>query len=174
MIHVIRIRLVAAVAVVALGGIASGAAADRGYQPFVTDFPHGVAAGASRGAELPIAAKPMAFGTIRTPMTLHVKPGAMIVESFTVAPGGNFGWHVHGSPVAVVVASGTLTVFDPTIDHCTPFKVSKGEAFIEPANHLHLARNDGAKPATVYATYLGVPKRASANKPGQPPAGCDA
>ena len=171
MIHSIRTWLVAAtVAVVTLGGIASVATADEGYRPFVTDFP----SGSETTRQLPIVAKPMAFGSIGTPMTLHVKPGAMIVESFTVAPGGNFGWHTHGAPVAVVVASGTLTVFDPTINHCAPFTVSKGMAFIEPANHLHLARNDGSKPATVYATYLGVPKNAGANKPGQQPAGCEA
>ena len=170
MIHSVRSRLArATVAVAALVAAVSGAAAAGGFQAFVTDFPRGVS-----GGDLPIVAKALAFGTIASPMTVHVKPGAMIVESFTVAPGGNFGWHVHGSPVAVVVASGTLTVFDPTIDHCAPFKVSKGQAFIEPANHLHLARNDGSKPATVYATYLGVPKVANANQAGRQPATCNA
>lgn len=131
-------------------------------------------AAASPGADLPIVAKGLAFGTIQTPMTLTVKPGAMVLESFRVAPGGNFGWHTHGSPVAVVVTSGTLTVFDPTVGGCAPFKVSKGQAFIEPANHMHLARNESARPATLYAMYIGVPKGAGANNPGQQPAGCSA
>jgi quercetin dioxygenase-like cupin family protein len=128
----------------------------------------------SIGGELPIVAQPLAFGQMKTPLTLRVKPGAMVVEKFTVAPGGNFGWHTHGSPVAVVVAAGTLTVYDPTINHCAPFTVSKGQAFIEPANHLHLARNDSTTSATVYAAYLGVPKTATANKAGTQPAGCNA
>ena len=38
----------------------------------------------------------------------------MILETYTIKPGGSFGWHAHGAPVAVVVTAGTLTVFDPT------------------------------------------------------------
>jgi quercetin dioxygenase-like cupin family protein len=132
-----------------------------------------VAAATSFGATPPIVAKARAVGTIASPITVKVKPGAMVVESITINPGGTFGWHTHGAPVAVVVTSGTLTVLDPSINKCTPFKVSKGMAFIEPANHIHLARNDGSKPATVYATYLGVPKGAAPNKPGTQPAGCN-
>jgi quercetin dioxygenase-like cupin family protein len=98
----------------------------------------------------------------------------MILDSITVNPGGNFGWHTHGSPVAVVVTSGTLTVFDPSVNGCAPFKVSKGQSFFEPANHLHLARNDGTTPATLYALYLGVPKGVQPNIPGTQPAGCNA
>jgi quercetin dioxygenase-like cupin family protein len=107
-------------------------------------------------------------------MSLKVKPGALAVEAITVNPGGSFGWHTHGAPVAVVVTSGTLTVFDPTVAKCSPFKVSKGQAFIEPANHIHLARNDTARPATLYATYLGIPKGVHSDKPGTQPAGCNA
>jgi len=132
-----------------------------------------VAATASFGAAPPIVAKGRAVGTIASPITVKVKPGAMVVETITINPGGTFGWHTHGAPVAVVVTGGTLTVLDPSVNNCAPFKVSKGMAFIEPANHLHLARNDGSKPVTVYATYLGVPKGAAANKPGKQPAGCN-
>ena len=133
-----------------------------------------VVAASSFAAAPPIIAKALGVGTIKTPMTLQVKPGAMVVESFRVAPGGNFGWHVHGSAVAVIVTGGTLTVFDPTVNDCAPFKVSKGQAFIEPPNHIHLARNDGTTPATVIATYLGVPKGTEANQPETQPASCNA
>ena len=133
-----------------------------------------VAATSSIGASVPVFAQAVGYGTIKTPMTLKVKPGAMAVESITVNPGGNFGWHTHGAPVAVVVTSGTLTVFDPSIGNCAAFKVSKGQAFIEPANHVHLARNDTTKKATLYATYLGIPKGIQANKPAEQPAGCNA
>ena len=133
-----------------------------------------VLAATSFGAAPPIFARALGAGTINTPMTLTVKPGAMVVDAITVQPGGNFGWHTHGAPVAVVVTSGTLTVFDPSVASCRPFKVSKGMAFIEPANHLHLARNDGTAPARLYVTYLGVPKGALPNKPGTQPAGCAA
>src|SRR6185437_9225639 len=129
-----------------------------------------VAAAAALAAKPPIFAQARALGTIRTPMTLPVKPGAMVLDTITIQPGGNFGWHTHGSPVAVIITSGTLTVFDPTVANCTPFRVSKGQSFIEPANHVHLARNDTSKAVTLYAMYLGIPKGVMPNKPSTQPA----
>ena len=107
-------------------------------------------------------------------MTLQVKSGAMILESFTVAPGGNFGWHTHGSPVAVVVTGGTLTVFDPTIAGCTPFKVSKGPRSSSPQNHVHLARNDGSSHGAALRDVSRSPEAGKPNLPGKQPAGCNA
>ena len=98
----------------------------------------------------------------------------MVLERDHDPPGGSFGWHTHGAPVAVVVKSGTLTVFDPSVDGCKPFTVSKGKAFVEPAGHVHLARNDTKAPVTVYAMYLGLPKAQAANAPAAEPDGCNA
>jgi quercetin dioxygenase-like cupin family protein len=133
-----------------------------------------VAAAAALGAKPPIFAQARAVGTIKTPMTLQVKPGAMVLDTITIQPGGNFGWHTHGSPVAVVITSGTLTVFDPSVASCAPFKVSKGQSFIEPADHVHLARNDTKRPVTLYAMYLGIPKGVQPNHAATEPAGCTA
>jgi quercetin dioxygenase-like cupin family protein len=121
------------------------------------------------GAGTPIVARALGVGTVKTPFTVKAKPGSMIVDSITIKPGGNFGWHTHGSAVAVVITGGTLTVFDPSVSNCAPFKVSKGQSFVEPAGHLHLARNDGAKPVTLYAVYLGVPKGVQPHMPGTQP-----
>jgi quercetin dioxygenase-like cupin family protein len=120
-----------------------------------------------------ILAQPVAVGTMKA-TTIHAQKGSMILESIKIKPGGSFGWHTHGAPVAVVVTGGTLTVFDPTVGACAPFKVSKGQSFVEPANHVHLARNDGTKQVTLYALYLGVPKPAAANAPAAEPSGCSA
>jgi quercetin dioxygenase-like cupin family protein len=106
--------------------------------------------------------------------TIHATTGSMILESIKIAPGGSFGWHTHGAAVAVVVTGGTLTVFDPTVGSCKPFKVSKGQSFVEPANHVHLARNDGKAKVTLYALYLGIPDPAHANTLVASPAGCNA
>jgi quercetin dioxygenase-like cupin family protein len=127
----------------------------------------------SIGAGPPVVAKALALGTMQA-TTVHAKAGAMVLESIKIAPGGSFGWHTHASAVAVVVTGGTLTVFDPGIGGCAPFKVSKGHAFIEPANHVHLARNDGTAPVTVYAMYLGIAKGAAANAAASAPTGCNA
>jgi quercetin dioxygenase-like cupin family protein len=131
-----------------------------------------MAAPSQAGAPL-ILAQPVAVGKMKA-TTIHAQTGSMILESIKIKPGGNFGWHTHGAPVAVVVTSGTLTVFDPTVGACAPFKVSKGQSFVEPANHVHLARNDGKTPVKLYALYLGVPKPAAANLPAPEPAGCSA
>ena len=127
----------------------------------------------SFGEDVPITARVIAAGKIQA-TTIQAQTGTTILESYRVAPGGSFGWHVHGAPVAVVVASGTLTVFDPAVDNCKPFKVSKGLSFVEPANHIHLPRNDGKTPALVYALYLGVPKPADVVRNRPAPAGCRA
>ena len=71
----------------------------------------GVTAAASAGASPPIVATALGAGTLKTPVTLKAKAGAMAVEVIKVAPGGDFGWHTHGSAVAVVITAGTLTVW---------------------------------------------------------------
>lgn len=132
----------------------------------------GVTAAASAGASPPIVATALGAGTLKTPVTLKAKAGAMAVEVIKVAPGGDFGWHTHGSAVAVVITAGTLTVWDPKVAACAPQQYSKGAAFIEPADHLHRARNNGKKPVTLYATYIGLPKGVQPNIAGTAPAGC--
>jgi len=131
------------------------------------------AAAPSFGASVPIVAKVIAAGKIQA-TTIQAQTGTTILESYRVAPGGSFGWHAHGAPVAVVVAAGTLTVFDPAVGNCKPFKVSKGMSFVEPANHIHFARNDGKTTVLVYALYLGLPKAADVVLSKSEPAGCDA
>jgi|tagenome__1003787_1003787.scaffolds.fasta_scaffold20298324_2 quercetin dioxygenase-like cupin family protein len=121
----------------------------------------------------PIVGKPLAKGTMQA-TTIDAQAGSMIFEKITVAPRGSFGWHTHSAPVAVAVAAGTLTVFDPTVNGCAPFKVGKGASFVEPANHVHLARNDGKKPVTVYVVYLGVPAHTGTDAAATKPAGCNA
>jgi quercetin dioxygenase-like cupin family protein len=132
------------------------------------------AAAPAVAAKPPVFAQGRAFGAIKNPTTLKVKPGAMVLDTITIQPGGSFGWHTHSSPVAVIVTRGTLTVLDPSVDHCMPFKVSKGQAFVEAADHVHLARNDTAKPAVVYAMYIGIPTGSHANNASTQPTGCGA
>ena len=127
----------------------------------------------SLGSDAPVFAKALAVGTMK-PTTIHATAGAMILDAITIKHGGSFGWHTHSSPVAVVVTGGTLTVLDPSVANCAPFKVSKGQSFVEPANHVHLARNEGSTPVTLYALYLGVPKGKAANVQAQRPASCKA
>jgi quercetin dioxygenase-like cupin family protein len=127
--------------------------------------------GLALAAGPPVVAAALGVGTLKTPVTIHANAGAMVVDVIRIAPGGDFGWHTHGSAVAVVITAGTLTVWDPTVAACAPQRYSKGAAFIEPAGHLHRARNNGTKPVTLYATYLGL-HGARANIAGAAPVSC--
>ena len=130
-----------------------------------------VAAASSFGGSPPVKAQTLAVGQMKA-TTIQAQTGAAILTRITLPPGSSFGWHAHGAPVAVVVKRGTLTVLDPAIDGCKPFSVGAGAAFVEPAHHPHLARNDGKGPVVAYALYLGVARTADANLPESAPAGC--
>jgi len=125
----------------------------------------------SRSADPPIVARVLAAGSMH-PTTVHTKAGLTVLDSITIKPGGSFGWHTHPAAVEVVVARGTLTLRDPSIRGCAAFTVPKGGAFVERANHVHLARNDTKRPVTVYAMFMGMSKNAVAVRPAEAPAGC--
>ena len=78
----------------------------------------------------------------------------MLVTAITVDPGGTFGWHSHPGPVLVAVSKGTLTVYDATKHGCRRSTVTAGDAFVEDGHHVHLARNEGAVPVELNATFL--------------------
>jgi len=118
-------------------------------------------------------ATPLALATVHQPYSIKVaKPADVIVVKVNVAPGGSFGWHSHRSAVAVAVVSGTLTLYDSSVSQCAPQRISHGQGFVEPPNHVHLARNEGKTPVLLYATYLGSAHGASPNVPASRPANC--
>jgi quercetin dioxygenase-like cupin family protein len=86
-----------------------------------------------------------------------------VMEWAKLAPGASFGWHWHHRPVVVAVTAGTLTVYDSSDPGCKAVRYSAGGGFIEPSNHVHVARNEGSKPVSLYAVYLGVPAEWRAN-----------
>lgn len=78
----------------------------------------------------------------------------IVAIRYTVAPGGYFGWHRHGGPVWVVVAEGTLTLYDADDATCTGTDYELGSAFLDPGDHVHNARNEGTADVVVYATFM--------------------
>ncbi len=68
--------------------------------------------------------------------------------------------------------SGTLTLYDSADKRCTPQRFSAGRGFVEQRGHVHLARNEGRKPAVVLVTYLGLEHGASPDVPAQSPGNC--
>jgi quercetin dioxygenase-like cupin family protein len=63
----------------------------------------------------------------------------------------------------VAVIAGTITLYDSTGPKCTATRYHAGQGFIEPANHIHLARNEGNTKAVIYGTYIGVSPHLRAN-----------
>ena len=82
----------------------------------------------------------------------------VVVQQITIAPGGHTGWHSHPGPVVVLVTAGELTLYMADDRKCRPHGYSAGEAFIDHGRgNVHIARNEGAEPVVLYATYLDVP-----------------
>ena len=95
------------------------------------------------------------IGVPSTNVHLSHKSG-FFMASAIVPPGATFGWHYHRTPIVVAVRAGTLTLYDSSGPKCTPTRYHAGQGFIEPANHIHLARNEGNTRVVLYATYVGV------------------
>jgi quercetin dioxygenase-like cupin family protein len=86
----------------------------------------------------------------------------IVMIKFTVAPGGHFGWHQHGGPLWVVVASGTLGYYSGDDPTCTPVIFEAGSAFMDPGNVTHTAHNEGEDDVVIYVTFMlpegGLPR----------------
>jgi quercetin dioxygenase-like cupin family protein len=143
-----------------------------GFTPLVAT----VVVGAALAAGQPLVkATPLAAASLHQSYSISVRnPAEIVVVKVTVPPGGSFGWHSHPSAVAVAITSGTLTLYDPSYPNCGPRRFTRGQGFVELPDHVHLARNEGTAPVTLYATYLGVPHDASPNLPARTPAHCPA
>jgi quercetin dioxygenase-like cupin family protein len=111
-----------------------------------------------------VTIEPLVHATITDPVRVNdhgIKirtdgPRDALGTKITVVPGGTFGWHTHPGPVFVAVASGTLSLYEPTHHGhgCDKRRVGPGQAFIEGGGDVHLARNEGSEPVQIYATFL--------------------
>ncbi len=113
---------------------------------------------AQAGSE-PITAGVVGSGVLTTRQATVALSGrnGFVMLWTRLAPGASFGWHFHRRPVVVAITAGTLTVYDSADPSCKASRYSAGQGFIEPAGHVHIARNEGTKPVSLYAVYLGVP-----------------
>jgi quercetin dioxygenase-like cupin family protein len=121
----------------------------------------------------PITEKVLGDAGISQRYSIQVtKPADVVVAQATVPPGASFGWHYHRAAVLVVVKSGTLTLYDSADPMCTPQRYSAGQGFTERPHHVHLARNEGARPAVVFVTYLGLKHGVNPDVPAPNPGNC--
>ena len=97
----------------------------------------------------------------------------VIVQQVTVEPGAQTGWHSHHGPVFVVVAAGTMTLYQANDPTCTGETYDTGDVFVDPGQgNVHNARNEGSSGVILYATYLDVPPGAGPAIPGTNPGTC--
>ena len=120
-----------------------------------------------------ITEKVLAAASVSQHYTIGVrKPADVVYAKATIPPGASFGWHSHRAAVAVVVKSGTLTLYDSADQSCTPQRYSAGQGFVEHRNHVHLARNEGAKRVVALVTYLGLKHGVNPDVPAKSPGNC--
>ena len=133
----------------------------------------GTSAAAAASSHPKITEKIVAAGAVAQPYTIDVaKPADVVVAKATVPAGASFGWHSHRAAVAVVVQSGTLTLYDSADAQCTPQRVPAGHGFVEQPNHVHLARNETRHTVTVLVTYLGLEHGVDPDVPASAPGNC--
>ena len=122
--------------------------------------------------------QPIASGSLPESISAKFKPESGVVHTDvtnillikqTIAPGGSTGWHQHGGPIWVVIASGTLTLYDGDDPSCTGVIYPPGSAFMDSGTHTHIARNEGSAEVVVYVTFMlpeGGAPRIDAPAPG--------
>jgi quercetin dioxygenase-like cupin family protein len=110
-----------------------------------------------------VTVEPIGAGTLPSPIdakfklpsgVVHTDVSKITMAKVTIAPAGDTGWHQHGGPIWVVIASGTLTLYDGDDPSCTGVVYPPGSAFMDPGNHTHIARNEGSENLVVYAVYM--------------------
>jgi quercetin dioxygenase-like cupin family protein len=91
------------------------------------------------------------------------------VVEVTIAPGGTIGWHSHPGPSMVIVKSGTATFYQGDDPTCTPHALVAGSSLFEPADVVHIVRNEGTEPLVNVVMQLlpaGAPRLISEPSPG--------
>jgi quercetin dioxygenase-like cupin family protein len=72
----------------------------------------------------------------------------------TIPPGAYTGWHQHGGPHMIIVASGALTYYEGNDPTCTGVVYAAGSSILDPGFDTHFVRNEGTVDAVTYVTQL--------------------
>jgi quercetin dioxygenase-like cupin family protein len=109
-----------------------------------------------------VTAQLLGSGNLPEPVRVKIKNGSKInmdvtqvlTYKITIAPGGNTGWHQHGGPHMIVVASGALTYYEGDDPTCTGVVYSAGSSILDPGFDTHFVKNEGTEDAVTYVTQL--------------------
>lgn len=79
-------------------------------------------------------------------------PVDFVTNQVTIQPLGSSGWHSHPGVTLVSIASGSVVRYD---EHCAATVFPAGSAFVEPAGHVLLVRNESdTTPAVNIVTFI--------------------
>jgi quercetin dioxygenase-like cupin family protein len=78
----------------------------------------------------------------------------VFVRNNSAIPGGQTGWHSHPGLSIVSVTQGAVSNYDGDDPSCTPTIITAGHGFVEPGDHVHLLRNEGAVEALWTTTAI--------------------
>jgi quercetin dioxygenase-like cupin family protein len=95
----------------------------------------------------------------------------LYVQSNVWQPGGSSGWHLHPGHSLIFVTEGTVTYYESDSPDCKPTVYTKGMGFVEPGDHVHIVRNEGAVLASTIAVQL-IPASADRRVDAPQPANC--
>jgi quercetin dioxygenase-like cupin family protein len=104
-------------------------------------------------------ANPIARGTLEGHFKIKLQdsssPGDAAIVQVTQGVGGHSGWHAHPGPAIVIVKSGEVTI--QQAKDCSSRTYTAGQVAIEPAGHVHIARNTGTTSLELWITFLDLP-----------------
>jgi quercetin dioxygenase-like cupin family protein len=75
-------------------------------------------------------------------------------QQATVQPGGSSGWHTHPGATFVAVGQGEGTIYRVVGSECRSEKIGVGTGFAQMPTEVHMVRNEGTVPFTVYTLYV--------------------
>ena len=109
-----------------------------------------------------VAVQLLAQGNLPAPVRVKVKDesktnmDATQIQTYkiTLPPGAYTGWHQHGGPHLIVVASGTLTDYEGDDPTCTGVSYPAGSAILDAGFDTHFVRNEGSADVVTYVTQL--------------------
>lgn len=108
------------------------------------------------GASSTVLARGLAVEKV---MTRGNAPYDAVVQTLTIAPGGQTGWHTHPGNAVAVIKSGTLTIYDGNDRSCTAKEYTAGQVYRDPGyGHVHIGRNESTTESLeIVVVYLDVP-----------------
>ncbi|MGH9022724.1 MAG: cupin domain-containing protein [Acidimicrobiia bacterium] len=118
-----------------------------------------------------LSRKSLGRGTVTRGGTIKVPEGKdMVVDTVSIAPGAEAGWHTHPGDELIMVTAGTLTFLRQDGATCVTEELKAGQAFLgAAAGQVHTAFNSGSAPVDAVVAFFGVPvgepPRVDAEKP---------